>query len=127
MRTVDDRRPATVAEYIEAAPEVARPHLRRLRAILRSAAPHATELIKWGNPFYVEPRFLFAFSAHKAHCSLAPSPAALKAFARELKPFATTKNFLKLPYDQPIPEALVRRIAEFQVDTVRQREDDGFW
>jgi len=64
------KRPTTTDEYIQAAPSEGQPHLRRLYAILKSVAPEAEEVIKWGNPFFVEPRFLFAFSAHKAHCNL---------------------------------------------------------
>jgi uncharacterized protein YdhG (YjbR/CyaY superfamily) len=75
----------------------------------------------------VEPRFLFAFSAHKAHCNFAPTPAALEAFRAELEPHATTKNFLQLPYDQPLPEDLIRRIARYSLKAVKERDDDGFW
>ena len=120
-------RPTTIAEYIAAAPPAGQPHLRRLHAILRQAAPKAEQTIKWGHPFFVEPRFLFSFSAHKAHLSLAPTAEALAHFRTELAGFATTKNFLKLPYDKPLPEALIRRIAEWRVRAVAAREDEGFW
>ncbi len=66
-------------------------------AILKSVAPEAEEAIKWGTPFFVEPRFLFAFSAHKAHCNFAPTPAALEAFRKELEKHKTTKNYLQIP------------------------------
>src|SRR3979490_2775169 len=95
------KRPATIAEYGRAAPGEGQPHLRRLYAILKSVAPEAEEGIKWGTPFFVEPRFLFAFSAHKAHLSFAPMAAALTAFRKELKKHQTTKNFLKVPYNEP--------------------------
>ena len=121
------KRPTTIAAYIRAAPREGRPHLRRLYAILKSVAPQAEETIKWGTPFFVEPRFLFAFSAHKAHCSFAPMAAALKPFRKELEKHKTTKNFLQLPYDKPLPEDLVRRIAEYRLRDVREREDDAFW
>ena len=120
-------RPTTVAGYIAAAPRAGQAHLRTLRAILRSVAPDATETMKWNAPFYIEPRFLFSFSAFKTHCVFAPSSAALAAFRDELKAHPTTKNFLKIPYDAPVPEALVRRIAEHQLRAVRARKDDGFW
>ena len=58
------KRPTTIAEYIRAARGEGQPHLRRLYAILKSVAPQAEQVIKWGTPFFVEPRFLFAFSAH---------------------------------------------------------------
>ena len=121
------KRPTTIAEYIQAAPRESQPHLRRLHAILKSVAPEAEEAIKWGTPFFVEPRFLFAFSAHKAHCNFAPTPAALEAFRVELEDHKTTKNYLQIPYDKPLPEELVRKIAEYRVRNVREREDDAFW
>ncbi|MES2306487.1 MAG: DUF1801 domain-containing protein [Gemmatimonadota bacterium] len=121
------KRAKTIAEYIAAAPTVRRPHLKQIYKILKSVAPDAEEAIKWGNPFFIEPRFLFAFSAHKAHVSLAPSAKALKAFAKELEKYQTTDNFLKLPYDEPVPEKLVRKLAEFQVKALRARKDENFW
>jgi uncharacterized protein YdhG (YjbR/CyaY superfamily) len=121
------KRATTIAEYIDAAPAAGQAHLRRLYAILKSVAPKAEEAIKWGNPFFVEPRFLFAFSAHKAHLSFSPSTQALQQFRAELAGHDTTKHFLKVRYDQPLPEALIRKIAKFQLASVRGREDDGFW
>jgi len=121
------KRSTTIAEYIEAAPRESQPHLRRLHALLKSVAPHAEEAIKWGTPFFVEPRFVFAFSAHKAHCNFAPTAAALEAFRKELDGHQTTTNFLQIPYDKPFPEALIRKIAQYCVRAVRERQDDAFW
>lgn len=121
-----DPRPTTIAEYIAAAPREGRPHLRRLHALLKSVAPQAEEAIKWGTPFFVEPRFVFAFSAHKKHCSFAPA-AALERFRQELAQHKTTKGTLVLPYAEPLPEDLIRRLAECSLQCVREREDDAFW
>lgn len=97
-------RAATIPEYIQAAPAAGQPHLLQLYALLKRVAPQAEEAIKWGNPFFIEPRFLFAFSAHK-----------------------TTANFLQIPYNVPLPEDLIRRIAEYRVRAVAARNDDAFW
>jgi len=121
------KHPTTIAEYIQAAPREGQPHLRRLCAILKSDAPEAEAGIKWGTPFFVEPRFLFAFSAHKAHCNFAPTAAALEAFRKELEEHKTTKRFLQIPYNKPLPEDLVRKIAEYSLRELREREDDAFW
>ncbi|HEY5546840.1 MAG TPA: DUF1801 domain-containing protein [Gemmatimonadaceae bacterium] len=121
------KRPTTIAEYIRAAPREGQPHLRRLYAILKSVAPEAEEAIKWGTPFFVEPRFLFAFSAHKAHLDFAPTETALKVFRKELEEHKTTKNYLQIPYSNPLPDDLICKIAEYRVRVVREREDDGFW
>jgi uncharacterized protein YdhG (YjbR/CyaY superfamily) len=121
------KRPTTIAAYIKAAPREGQPHLRRLYAILKSVAPEAEETIKWGNPFFVEPRFLFAFSAHKAHLNFTPMAAGLAPFRQELEKHQTTEGMLQIPYDQPLPEDLVRRIAERRLRDVRRRKDDAFW
>ncbi len=121
------KRPTTIAEYIDDAPPEGQPLLRRLYAILKSVAPEAEEAIKWGAPFFVEPRYLFSFSAFKAHLNFAPTPEALEAFRAEVDEYKTTKNYLQIRYDEGLPEDLIRRIAEYRVREVSQREDDSFW
>jgi uncharacterized protein YdhG (YjbR/CyaY superfamily) len=120
-------RPTTIAEYINAAPAVSQPHLQKLYALLKRVGPEAEEAIKWGNPFFIEPRFLYAFSAHKAHLNFAPSAAALTRFRKELEGHQTTSNFLQLPYSKPLPEDLIRKIAQYQLRAVCERDSDAFW
>jgi len=119
------KRATTIAEYIQAARPEAQPHLRRVYEILKGVVPDAQEAIKWGTPFFVEPRFLFAFSAHKAHLSFAPTAAVIEHFRKELENHQTTKNFLKIPYDEPVPEKLIRKIAEYRAKNMG--EGDSFW
>lgn len=121
------QRPATIEDYIRAAPREGQAHLRRLHALLKRVAPDAEEAIKWGTPFFVEPRFLFAFSAHKAHLNFTPTAAGLEPFSKELQAYKTTKGMLQIRYDKPLPEALIRKMAEHRVRAVRAREDDAFW
>lgn len=121
------KKPTTIAEYILAAPSEGQPYLRQLYAILKSVAPDAEEAIKWGSPFFVEPRFVFAFSAHKTHLNFAPTAAALEHFRKELEKHKTTKNFLQVPYNKPLPETLICKIAQYSLKLVREREDDAFW
>ena len=121
------KRPTTIAEYIRAAPRAGQPHLRQIYAILKNVAPEAQETLKWGTPFFVEPRFLFAFSAHKAHLDFAPTAAGLDPFRKELEKHKTTQGILQIRYDQPLPEELVRKIAERRLRDVRKRKDNAFW
>ncbi len=123
-----NKRPTTIAEYIQTAPSEGQPHLRQLYAILQSVATEAEETIKWGTPFFVEPRFLFAFSAHKAHLGFTPSEEGLEPFRQELADYEiTSKCILKIPYKMPLPEGLIRKIAELRLQAVSEREDDSFW
>ena len=120
-------KPATIAEYIDASPSKGHEHLHRLYALLKEVAPKAEEAIKWNTPFFVEPRFLFAFSAHKAHLNFTPVQAAWEPFRDELEEHKTTKFMLQVPYTQPLPEDLIRRMAEHCLRIVSERDDDSFW
>lgn len=121
------KRPTTISEYIQAAPPEGQAHLRRLYALLKSVAPRAQETIKWGTPFFIEPRFLFAFSAHKAHLSFSPTETGLDPFRKELELHKATKGLLQIPYKKSLPEDLIRRIAERRVQAMLERKDDSFW
>lgn len=121
------QRPTTVEEYIFAAPNEALTHVRKLREILQSVAPEAQEVIKWGTPFFVEPRFLFAYSAHKSHMNFSPHSACMEVFREELADYKTTKHSLQIPYNEPLMEDLIQRMAEYCVAYVSQREDSNFW
>ena len=116
---------ATVTQYIAAAPPEARKHLRALRAILAKIAPLANEAIKWGVPVFEERRILFAFAAYKTHLNFMPTASAMKHFRKELAGHRTGKGSIQLPYDQPLPGALIRRIAAQRARELR--ENDVKW
>lgn len=121
------KRPSTIDEYIRAAPAAGQPHLRRIHELLAAVAPKAQQVIKWGMPFFIEPRFLFSFSAHKAHLDFAPTAELLLRHAGQLGEYKATRHMLQVRYDQPLPEALIRRMAKERVKEVRARQDDSFW
>lgn len=110
-------KPATVAEYVDAAPEHARGKLREMRKCLHEAAPDAEESLKWGMPAFSHKRILFTFAAFKRHISLFPTPSAVKAFAKELSGFRTSTAL-----DKPLPLPLIRRIAAFRVREVVEKD-----
>jgi uncharacterized protein YdhG (YjbR/CyaY superfamily) len=120
------KRPTTVAEYIKAAKPERQPHLRRLHKILSAAAPKAEQVMKWGTPFFVEPRFLFAFGAFKNHINFVVLKG-LAPFKKELKKHKLTRGALQIFYSEPFPTDLVRRIARRRVKDVGARKDDKFW
>ena len=125
--TTSGSRPKTIAAYIASAPAAGRPLLKRLHAILAEAAPEARQVMKWNAPFFVEPRFVYSYNYAKHHANLAATAGALRHFRDELAGLRTTKYFLQLPYDEPLPEDLIRRIAAWRVAQVAARGDDGFW
>ena len=115
-------KPTTIPEYISAAPLAARKNLRELYALLRKAAPRATEAIKWRVPVFEEHRILFAFAAFKAHLNFMPTSSAMKPFKQELATYKTGKGSIQFPHDQPLPKALIRKIAALRVAELREKD-----
>ena len=107
-----------VDEYILQAPEIARNHLKQMRSILQSVAPEATELLKWGKPVFESGTILFAYSAHRSHLSFIPTGPSLSPFLGELSGYIVRKDSVQFPYSRPLPQDLIRRIAQFRKDEV---------
>ncbi len=116
---------STVAGYIAAAPLVARKHLKEMRAILKAVVPKAKEGLKWGNPVLEEKRILFAYTAHKSHLNFMPTHSSLEPYKKELAEYTTGKDTIQFPYDQPLPKALIKKIAIHRAYDVR--ENDARW
>ncbi len=112
----------TVTEYIATAPKEARSRLREIRAILRSVAPNAKEVLKWGSPALMENRILFSYTAHKSHINFMPTQPALEPFKKDLAQYKTGKDTIQFPYDKPLPKALIRRIAAYRAKQVREKD-----
>jgi len=119
------KRPETITEYINAAPKDAWKKLREMRTCIRKAAPGAEEGLKWGMPAFSYRRILVTFAAFKYHIGFYPTPAAVRAFSKELTRFATAKGSIQFPMEKPLPLSLIKRITTFRV---RQAiEEDGKW
>lgn len=123
--TAKKTRPASVGEYIEAAPKEAQKKLREMRACIRKSAPGATEGMKWGMPAFSYKRILVTFAAHKHHIGFYPTPSAVKAFAKELLNFNTARGSIQFPLEKPLPLPLIRKITAFRVR--ESLEQDRKW
>ena len=106
-------KPTTVEEYIAAQEERVQPRLHALRAVLRAALPEAEERISWSMPTYWKGQNLIHFAAAKKHMGLYPGGEATTVFAEELKGLDVSKGTIRLPYDRPLPEELITRIARW--------------
>jgi uncharacterized protein YdhG (YjbR/CyaY superfamily) len=106
-----------VEAYIVGFPEPNRTALRQLREIIRSAVPAgASEVISYGIPVFSLAKPFFGYAAFKNHLSVLPfSGSLLDSFADELEPYSRTKSSLHLPFDRPLPAALIRRLVRARV------------
>jgi uncharacterized protein YdhG (YjbR/CyaY superfamily) len=118
-------RPKTVSEYIAQAPKEGQKKLREMRALLKKAAPKATEAVKWGAPTFAYKRILFAYAAYAKHISVMPAPAVLKELKKDLVKYKTGKGSVQFPYGKPLPKALILKMAKLRVK--QSKEKDVRW
>jgi uncharacterized protein YdhG (YjbR/CyaY superfamily) len=113
----------TVDEYIDAQRETAHAILQRVRAAILKALPGAEETISYNMPTYtLRGNFIIHFAAWKRHFSIYPaSPKLIWSFKKELAAATLIKNTIRFPLDQPVPTALIERIAKFRVKEQEER------
>jgi uncharacterized protein YdhG (YjbR/CyaY superfamily) len=108
-------KPATIEEYIEAAPAGVRKKLFEMHACIRAAAPGAKEGLKWSMPSYSYQRILVTFAVFRHHIGFYPTPSAVTAFAKSLTKYKTAKGSIQFPLDKPLPLSLIGKISKFRV------------
>lgn len=106
---------ASIKEYIAMAPKDKREVLQKMYTEIKSAAPKATESIKYGMPTFELNGNLVHFAAMKGHLGFYPAPSGVEAFKEKLSAFDTSKGCIRFPYDKKIPYAVVKQIVRFRV------------
>ena len=111
----------TVDEYLEKCPQDARAALQGLRETIKSVVPGARERVSYGIPIIALDRDLVGFSSQKDHCSLhTMSPALVKTMEEELRGFKVSGATIHFQPDQPLPEALVKKIVQSRLDQTQK-------
>lgn len=106
-------KPKTIDEYISVQDEKIIPILKEVRRIISAAIPDAEERISWSMPTYWKGRNIIHFAASKTHLGIYPGDEAVAEFEEELQEYDVSKGTIRLPYDKPIPEELIHKIAKW--------------
>lgn len=105
----------TVDEYIDGFEGEAKARLLRLRELVKSTAPDATEAMSYGLVGYKRNcKPLIYFGGFARHIGFYATPNGHEAFAEEFANYKQGKGSVQLPLDQPLPEALIARVVKYR-------------
>lgn len=111
----------SIDDYIASFPDDVQTKLREMRALIRAAAPEATEKISYQMPTFDLHGNLVHFAAHRSHIGLYPAPTGIEAFKEAFAPYKTSKGAVQFPLDQPLPADLITRVVKFRVGENQQK------
>lgn len=117
----------TVDEYIKGFAHDVQARLNNIRTTIRHAAPDAEESISYRIPtFKLGGRPLIYFAAFKAHIGLYPmTETTRETFKKELSRYEGGKGTAKLPFDKPVPYALISRIVKYRAQEIGTSRSTG--
>jgi Uncharacterized conserved protein len=105
----------TIDEYISQFPPEIQERLKKLREVIKEAAPDAEEKISYQMPTFTLHGNLVHFAAFKKHIGFYPTPRGIYAFKDELAPYESGKGSVQFPLDKPLPYELIRKIVKARV------------
>lgn len=114
----------TIDEYISQFPPEVQEILKKLRTVIKAAAPEAEEKISWQMPTFALHGNSVHFAAHKNHIGFYPSPSGIDEFKQELSEYKGAKGSVQFPISQPLPYELVSKIVKFRVAENMNRAED---
>ncbi len=105
-----------VEKYIAAFDRKTQSILKKLRQLIKKAAPEAEEKLAYGIPAYkTEGRPLVYFAAYKNHIGFYATPTGHKQFEKPLSKYKQGKGSVQFPLDEPMPYELIEKIVRFRV------------
>lgn len=114
---------SNVDEYLATLPNDLQKVLRRVRRAIRNAVPDAEEIISYQIPAYrIHGSTMLYFAGWKEHFSLYPATGLLtEVLKEELAPYRVSKGTIRFPLSDPVPVALIEKIAEFRASEAAAR------
>lgn len=103
---------ATVPDYLAALAPTHAKILRGVLATVRRAVPSASPVISYGIPAFRMDRVFIYCASFKKHIGVYPPVRGDAKLQAALKTYANEKGNLAFPLDNPMPMALIARVAK---------------
>lgn len=112
----------TVDEYLAAIPEAERKELERIRTLVKTFVPEATESISYKMPaFKYKGRPLLYYAAFKNHLSLFPTNGPTEALTELLADYETSKGTIKFTLQRTLSDDITKEILIWRMDEINQK------
>lgn len=111
----------SIEAYHQSLPQEKREMAERMYAIIKAAAPQATEHILYQMPSFKLGRNLVHYAVQKNHLGFYPAPSAILAFQEELRSYKTSKGAVQFPLDKQLPVTLIKKMVKFRVKEESER------
>jgi uncharacterized protein YdhG (YjbR/CyaY superfamily) len=115
MASTPPKQFTTIEEYIASQTSQVQTILKKLKKVIKKAAPDAEETISYQMPAFKFHGLLLWFAAAKNHYAIYPKADVIEVFKDKLKPYGISKGTIRFPYNKPLPEALITEIIEYRV------------
>ena len=113
---------SSIDEYTAEFPLETQKVLEELRALIKAAAPEATETISYAIPtFDLNGHHLVHYAGYEKHVGFYPTGSGVEAFKEQLRPYKSGKGSVQFPLGRPLPTDLIRRIVAFRVEEESRR------
>ena len=103
---------ASVPEYLASLGPVHSRILRTILALVQKTVPNSTRVISYGIPAFEQDRVFIYCAAFKRHIGIYPPVRGDAKLNSALRPYANAKGNLSFPLGEPIPMALIARVAK---------------
>ncbi len=109
-----------VINYIEAFPLNIRERLIKIRLLILSIAPDASEEFSYGMPAYkYNKKPLVYFAAFKEHIGIYATPQTHERFKAELATYKQGKGSVQFPHDKEIPYQLLKEMVRYKLEELK--------
>jgi uncharacterized protein YdhG (YjbR/CyaY superfamily) len=114
---------ADIDEYISEFPKNVQTILRKIRKLIKAAAPGSEEAMAYGIPtLKLNGKNLVHFGGHKNHIGFYPTPSGTAKFNKQLSGYKAGKGSIQFRLDEAIPHDLIEEIVRFRLTEVQEKK-----
>jgi len=108
--------------YLAKVSSLQKEELERIRLLIRTYVPEATEGISYAMPgFKYKGKYLITYAAFKDHMSVFPGAAPSERLKDKLKNYKTSKGTVQFTLEKPLPDELLKEMLNIRIREIEGR------